>query len=559
MRAWLTGFGIAVLTACVRAVADPVPVPFAVTTNTSFGQSVFVVGDAPALGAWDATRAVKLVASNCVGDVCAWSATVALPEGAAYAYKYIRRQDCDSCYSNTANVEWESGPDRGGVAPSGPTAPFNGKTLFYYSGWPAVSVIYSNTSSRAFEGRAMTDAGAGRGPGERLWRVDGLNTAGEPSLMFVFTDNAGGFDNPDGVAGRNYETPLDAALVQDGHVYNYWPAPAVSAPRLETAFRNSTNIAGRTIRVYLPRGYNEHTNRFYPVLYLHDGQNLFLGQGTFGCWNADTNAAREIRFGRMRESILVGIDNTAERLSEYQPPACLDGIADRYAGFLVDELKPYVDATYRSLPDADHTGTLGSSMGGLVSIYLGWEFPQVFRRIGAMSTAFWRCEDTMNALAVPPARPIRLYLDSGDTGDFTSDGLALSMQARDNLLRNGYVLNRDVDHTIGYGHNHNEYWWDRRLPRALQFLFPTRDEANRILDSTAHPPRLTAATAGVDSNAVTWTSYRGRRYTVETTDQLWPTPVWTAAVARAEAEDRSWDYPTASVSNAFRFLRIRQE
>jgi predicted alpha/beta superfamily hydrolase len=342
-------------------------------------------------------------------------------------------------------------------------------------------------------------------------------------------------------------------------VYNFWPVPAVSAPRLETAFRDSTNIAGRTIRVYLPRGYNEHTNRFYPVLYLHDGQNLFLGQGTFGCWNADTNAAREIRFGRMRETILVGIDNTAARLREYQPPACLDGIADRYAAFLVDEVKPYVDATYRSLPDADHTGTLGSSMGGLVSIYLGWAFPQVFRRIGAMSTAFWRCEDTMNALAVPPARPIRLYLDSGDTGDFTSDGLALSMQARDNLLRNGYVLNRDVDHTIGYGHNHNEYWWDRRLPRALQFLFPTRDEANRILDSTAHPPRLTAATAGVDSNAVTWTSYRGRRYTVETTDQLWPTPVWTAALVRAEAEDRSWDYRTASVSNAFRFLRIRQE
>ena len=217
-----------------------------------------------------------------------------------------------------------------------------------------------------------------------LWRVDGINQAGEKNLVFVFTDNQGNYDNPDGIGGYNYETPLDAFVVRNGQVYNYWPPASVSTNRIVTFSITPTNgLAARTIRVYLPRGFNENTAKRYPVLYMHDGQNLFLNMGAFGSWHADTNAQNLIRFGRMRETIIVGVDNSSDRFCEYGPPGCpysqcssgnLKG--DKYASFLADQLKSHIDNTYsitadRTLADADNTGVLGSSLGGLISAYIG--------------------------------------------------------------------------------------------------------------------------------------------------------------------------------------------
>jgi pimeloyl-ACP methyl ester carboxylesterase len=221
-------------------------------------------------------------------------------------------------------------------------------------------------------------------------------------------------------------------------------------------------------------------------------------------------------------------------------------------------LKPHIDATYRTLADAENTGALGSSMGGLVSTYLGWEFPGVFRKIGAFSTAFWRCDVTKNKLDDPPKRPIRIYLDSGDTGDFTNDGLALTVEARDNLIRNGYVFNSDLDHVIGYGHNHNEYWWDRRSPRAFTFLFPTSDEPNTVLDAAA-PPRITDYRLAGTSNVVTWTSYRLRSYVLEgSTNFEFAAGMTWSNLLTTPPEPRRWGYPTGSAADTFRFLRVRE-
>lgn len=544
---------------CALALASPVPAPvtFSVTTNTAAGQSMFVVGDQPSLGGWDPTRAHKLVAVSCAGSNCEWSAVIGIPEDTAYQYKFVRRQDCVACYADAANVEWESGANRTNATPVGPAPPFSGKTVLYLSGWTAVSIIYSNTASGSFEVAPMRAAGPGRTGGETLWRVDGLNAAGEPAFSFLFTDNLGHFDNPDGAAGLNYVTPLDACLVQDGQVYNYWPAPVVSPRRIDTFPRSFTNLPGRTIRVYLPRGYNEHTSRRYPVLYMHDGQNLFQGMGTFGCWNADTNADHLIRFGQMRETIIVGVDNNADRLREYTPPACTapqggSALGGRYAGLLIDELKPFIDGFYRTLPDAANTGILGSSMGGLMSAWLGWQYPDIFRRVGAMSSSFWVC----NPIPAPDTpRPIRVYLDSGDT----NDDLDYTMEARDNLIRNGYVLNQNLFHMIGFGHSHSETFWDRRLPGCFTFLFPTRDEPNSILDARAHPPRLTASAPAGASNVVEWTSYRGRRYAVEGTTGTLAAAMWTNILNAAGPEERPWNYQGASVTNGFPFLRVRQE
>jgi len=556
--------GLLTFLSVVASWAGPtdVPVQFANTTNTAFGQSLFVLGSISQLGNWDPTRAIKLVPSNCVGSTCDWAATIGIPEGTSYEYKFVKRDDCASCYSNAANIVYEPGPNRTGSVPAGPPAPFAGKTIFYYSSWSSVSILYSNTTTSNFVVQAMLPASNG------LWRADGLNRAGETNLIFVFTDNLGNFDNPDLVPGRNYETPLDACVVRNGQVFNYWPPAFVSTNLVETfSIVPNNGLASRTIRVYLPRGYNENLAKRYPVFYLHDGQNLFLNMGSFGSWHADTNANNLIRFGKMRETIIVAVDSGSERLREYTPPGCSppqggSALGAQYADFLVNQLKPVIDASYRTLTDAENTGVLGSSMGGLISAYLGWQYSGTFHRIGAMSSSFWVCQPIT---APDSKRPIRLYLDSGNkdtelsTMEADTDSLLDTVAERDNLLRNGYAFNVDLDHTIGYGHWHNEQWWDVRSPRCFTFLFPTSDEPNTVLD-TAAPPRITNFQLAGPSNIVTWTSYRLRTYSVEgSTNVNFVSGMTWSNLMTLPAEPRPWNYPSVGVTNSFRFLRVREQ
>lgn len=557
-RHWLLAALLAASAASLRAAPFYTPVVFTNTTGTIYGQSVFVLGNIPELGGWSPTNALKLIPSNCSGTNCLWSATIGLPEGITCEYKFVKRLDCTNCLGNNTNIIWESGANRTNTTPAGPPPPFAGKTVFYFSGWTNPSVIYA-TPSGTFTSKVMTAFAPGRTASEKIWRADNINTPGQTNLIFTFSDNNGHFDNPDGVNGRNYETPLDAFAVQDGQVYNYWPPASVSTARVETlpnfAF---TNLPARNVRVYLPRGYNENTNKHYPVLYMHDGQNLFLGMtGLSGfSWNADTNATFLIRYGKIRELIIVGVDSSSDgatRISEYKPPGC-GGTGDKYAALLINELKPYIDSHYRTLPDADNTGAWGSSMGGLISVYLGWEFPNVFRKIGGMSSAFWQCNATATNLLTAPKRPLRIYLDSGDVDqqNFSSDGVALTMQARDNLLLNGYALNIDLDHVIGYGQNHSEQWWCVRSPRCFQFLFPTSDEPDTILD-TAAPLRITNFAWTNNALRLVWPSYRARVYSLQGSTDLNPAN-WSNLVV-FPAEPRPWNQQTAT-TNGFRFFRV---
>jgi len=567
-RVTVFGLGLMMCGACAFAGPADVPIIFQITTNTSFGTSMFVLGSIPELYNWNQVNAIKMVPSNCVGATCTWTATIGIHQGIGYEYKFVSRNDCATCYSDANNVVYEppANVNRSGSTAGGPPAPWNGKTIFYLSSWSSVSLLYSNTVTASFAVQPMVAVGSGRGGTEKLWRVDGINHAGDTNLVFVFTDNQGHYDNPDGVGGRNYETPLDAAVVEDGQVYNYWPPAFVSTNRIETFTLSSTNLASRTIRVYLPRGYNENTAKRYPVLYMHDGQNLFLGMGPFGCWNADTNANNLIRFAKMRETIIVGVDNSSDRLCEYSPPqpgctnACTTPHGDKYAALLINELKPIIDSSYRTLPDPDNTGILGSSMGGLTSAWLGWAHAETYHKIGAMSSSFWDCYPIPSA---DSKRPIRIYLDSGDhdaQGTIgSSDSLLNTMDERDNLMRDGYAFNLDLDHTIGYGHWHNEQWWDVRSPRCFTFLFPTSDEANTVLD-TATPPRITNFQLAGSSNIVTWTSYRLRTYAVQgvTNEQYLSSMTWSDLFTTPLPEALLWNYPSVGVSNMFHFLRVRE-
>ena len=156
--------------------------------------------------------------------------------------------------------------------------------------------------------------------------------------------------------------------------------------------RRQQTSPGGTVRVYLPRGYDQNLTRRYPVVYLHDGQNVFDPGGPFGSWSADATATREMGQGRMREAILVGIDNDSARIPEYMPPndsyQGTQGRGDAYASFVINNVRPFIDASFRTLNDAKNTATIGSSLGGLIALYLGREF-STFGKIAVMSPAFW--------------------------------------------------------------------------------------------------------------------------------------------------------------------------
>ena len=578
------GFCTALLLVATRAFPSPadVPVTFQITTNTASGASVFVVGSIPQLSNWGPTNAVKLVSSNCIGSNCNWSAQIGIPPGTSYEYKFITRADCALCYANPTNANWEPGTNHTGSTPPGPPAPYIGKTVFYYSSWTNVSLQYSNLAV-GLTNKAMFAVGPGRTnlfPKEKIWRVDGINTAGDPNLHCSFYTVLAGtnlYDNA-GLPGVDYQTPLDAFVVQDGQVYNYWPPAFISITnRIDQFIVVPTNgLVSRIVYVYLPRGYTENTTKRYPVLYMHDGQNLFLGMVSsitgFG-WGADVTANNLIRFGQMRETIIVGVsadpDPTSQRrLCEYSPPLppctnmCASPLGAQYASLLLNQVKPMIDANYRTLTNADDTGVLGSSMGGLISTWLGWVYTNTFHKVGVMSSPYCDCYPITDDDAARPN--LRIYLDSGDTNSpgnrcLVNDGLLSTVAERDILLNKGYVLNINLDHTIGLNQTHNELSWGLRLPRPFTFLFPTADEPNTVLDSAA-PPRITHLQLMGKSNVVTWSAYKGRTYSLEGSarQSLAGSMNWSNLFTTPTQQSLPWNYISAPATNTFHFFRVRE-
>ena len=245
----------------------------------------------------------------------------------------------------------------------------------------------------------------------------------------------------------------------------------------------------RTVLVYLPPGYEEDVERRYPVLYMHDGQNIFDAATSFiGVeWGVDETLERMIGQGQVEPLIVVGIYNTDEREFEYTPTQDSGqgkgGGASRYADFIVDELKPYIDATYRTLPEREHTGVMGSSLGGIASLYIAWTHPDVFSRVGAMSTAYWWSNSqilTMLEGSNPPPG-VRVWLDMG-TGEDKSDTnrddvpdiIEQHRRARNILMAKGLAIPRRLRYIEDEGAVHNERAWAARFPQAVEFLFPAR-------------------------------------------------------------------------------------
>jgi predicted alpha/beta superfamily hydrolase len=226
----------------------------------------------------------------------------------------------------------------------------------------------------------------------------------------------------------------------------------------------------RYVDVYLPDSYQAGRRR-YPVVYLQDGQNLsdpaiaFAGQ----TWHLHEGLAWLGERGI--EPIVVGIHNTMGRLAEYSPfadPKHGGGDGDRYARFLLDTIKPRIDASYRTRRDRDATVIAGSSMGGLISLFMYFRRPSPFGRAAVISPSIWFGEKQILDF-VDAARPTngRIYLDVG-----TAEGAETlrNTRALNRLLRRqGYRKDR-LRYIEAQGHQHREADWAWRLPQALEFL-----------------------------------------------------------------------------------------
>lgn len=235
----------------------------------------------------------------------------------------------------------------------------------------------------------------------------------------------------------------------------------------------------RDLIIYLPPGYHEQEQRRFPVLFLHDGQNLFDGATSFipGMdWHVGQTADYCIQAGLVEPLIIVGIYNAGkQRLGEYTPtrmPKLGGGRANRYAKFLLEEVRPFLLSNYRVLSGAENAGIGGSSLGGLVSLYLGLRFPHVFGKIAALSPSVWWNQRVILRFAdAAPVDPLpRIWLDIGtrEGGRIVED----VERFRDILLRKGWRLGRDLHYQRVEGAEHNEAAWAQRVAPFLQFLFP---------------------------------------------------------------------------------------
>src|SRR5438093_12812998 len=247
----------------------------------------------------------------------------------------------------------------------------------------------------------------------------------------------------------------------------------------------------RDVLVYLPPGYRRFSRKCYPVLYLHDGQNVFDAATSFSGveWGVDETAERLIRRKLIEPLIIVAIANMGEeRIHEYAPTrGVIDakakrkkrsrGLARLYGHFLIDELKPYIDRKYRTKPGAEFTGLGGSSLGGVVTLSIGILYPHAFSRLMVMSPSIWWDDFAIYRLvdSIEQKPPLKIWLDTGTA----EPGWEQARELRDRLSEKGWKLRDDLQYMEAKGADHSEAAWAARVDPALRFLFPPTSRGDR--------------------------------------------------------------------------------
>ncbi len=227
----------------------------------------------------------------------------------------------------------------------------------------------------------------------------------------------------------------------------------------------------RDIIVWLPIGYNPQKNpdKKHPVLYMHDGQNIidpktaYVGKD----WRVDETVMKLIKQKKIKEIIVVGIYNSPDRLDEYS----WTEKGQNYLKFIVTELKPFIDSSYKTLSDKDNTAIMGSSMGGLISFYAAWHYPNIFSMAGCLSSSFYYNNDRSIKQVeeyTGHKKHVKFYIDHGEDGSTRGQRMFVE------LSKKGYVIGQDIDYFYAPGAGHSEKEWAARLERPLLFFFGTK-------------------------------------------------------------------------------------
>lgn len=317
-----------------------------------------------------------------------------------------------------------------------------------------------------------------RGSAAPLSWTAGANATWTTGNVWTYTwpDSAGDVDIKPLVNDATWSTGANYRIKAGTTVDIY---PFFTAATGSTAFVSSIYSPqlgnSRSLRIYLPPSYYINTLKRYPVLYMHDAQNLFSASTAFGGveWGVDETINRLVGTGVMDEVIVVGIDNTADRIAEYTP--CCDpqyggGKLIQYESFIINTVKPFIDQSYRSLSTKQNTAIMGSSLGGLASFYIARRNPTVFSKSGGMSSSFWWNNQDMVKTVVAASGKVagKFYIDAGTS----NDGLADTTAMRDAMVADGYVQGVDMYYYVAQGASHNETSWAARVERPLTYLFP---------------------------------------------------------------------------------------
>lgn len=316
----------------------------------------------------------------------------------------------------------------------------------------------------------------------------------QPGTDFEFKLTRGGWDRvevaADGtdLSNRTFNIHESATIEvkiadwQDHHPRAPKPKTTVGDVRSLGEFNIHALNRKREVLIYLPPGYEVEVRRRYPVMYMWDGQNLFDESTAFSHeWQVDEACERMIKSGEIPPIIVVAIYNGQEsRTSEQSPWSCphfdVKGEGEAFVSWVAQDLKARIDRGFRTLPEAEHTGIGGSSMGGLTALYAGFRFPEVFGKVMAMSPSLWFASKRIFSYVREQQKPAesRIYLDSGHFEGSRANHHKMLRQAMDmaELLKTkGFSEGQDLRWVEDPHGHHSEADWARRLPAALNYLW----------------------------------------------------------------------------------------
>lgn len=222
------------------------------------------------------------------------------------------------------------------------------------------------------------------------------------------------------------------------------------------------------VEVYTPPGYGENTTRRYPVLYFQDGEHVFRPTPSLPEWKVDEALDQLDRLDLVEKVVVVAVHAGPGRNGLYTMPGW-----DGYRRFLVDDLVPQVDASFRTIPRPEHRTLCGASLGAVVALHVAWEHPGVFRNVVGYSGRFFDRDDLRARIASDEPRPLRIWLDSGSAAwpDDPSDNLERVRELAELLVDRGYRTGRDLEYRVFPFAYHNEIEWATRWHLPLQWLY----------------------------------------------------------------------------------------